>query len=145
VVGAAQLDRLNFAAGFDDFVVDPVKGAQLVARVRQLRWRQNRTESGEVLKAGDLVVNLASCEVTLNGTSLALTFQEYQLLRYLMQHRGRVFTREHLLSELWGYNFYGGTRTVDVHVRRLRAKLGPEYEDLVQTVRNVGYRFARDA
>jgi len=145
VVSGAQAARLDFAAGFDDFLVDPCSAPEVVARVRQLRWRKNRTETADLLKAGDLVINLASCEVSLQGVPVSLTYQEYELLRYLLEHRGRVFTREQLLSELWGYNYYGGTRTVDVHVRRLRAKLGPEHEDLIQTVRNVGYRFARDA
>ncbi len=140
-----QLSRLDFSAGFDDFLVDPFAAPQVVARIRQLRWRENSTDAADLLKAGDLLVNRASCEVNLRGVPLALTYQEYELLRHLMEHRGRVFTREQLLSELWGYNYYGGTRTVDVHVRRLRAKLGPEHEDLIQTVRNVGYRFARDA
>jgi DNA-binding response OmpR family regulator len=117
---------------------------QVAARTRQLRWRENHTEAAELLKVGDLLINTASCEVTLQGVALSLTYQEYELLRYLASHRGRVFTREQLLSELWGYNYYGGTRTVDVHIRRLRAKLGPEHEELIQTVRNVGYRFARD-
>jgi len=141
----AQLDQMDFTAGFDDFLLEPFAPGEVAARVRQLRWRANRTESADLLKAGDLLINLASCEVSLQGMPLSLTYQEYELLRYLVQHRGRVFTREQLLSELWGYNYYGGTRTVDVHVRRLRAKLGPEHEDLIQTVRNVGYRFSRDA
>lgn len=140
----AQLPQLDFSPGFDDFLVDPCTGAQVVARARQLRWRENRADAADLLQAGDLLINTASCEVTLRGVPLSLTYQEYQLLRHLVSHRGRVFTREQLLSELWGYNYYGGTRTVDVHIRRLRAKLGPDYEDLIQTVRNVGYRFARD-
>ncbi|MBI3947163.1 MAG: response regulator transcription factor [Armatimonadetes bacterium] len=144
VLTCAQAAQLDLSLGFDDFLVEPFGAPEVVARVRQLRWRENRTETADVLKAGDLVVNRASCEVALQGVPLALTFQEYELLRYLMEHRGRVFTRERLLNELWGYDYYGGTRTVDVHVRRLRAKLGPEHQDLIQTVRNVGYRFARE-
>lgn len=140
-----QLARVDFAAGFDDFVADPVRALEVIARARQLRWRENATDAADILKAGEIVINLASCEVLLAGDPLSLTFQEYELLRHLVEHRGRVFTREQLLSELWGYNYYGGTRTVDVHVRRLRAKLGPEHEDLIQTVRNVGYRFARES
>ncbi|HHX38681.1 MAG TPA: response regulator transcription factor [Armatimonadetes bacterium] len=140
-----QLDHLDFTTGFDDFLADPLSGHEVTARIRQLRWRANRTDMADLLCAGDLVINLASCEVSLRGVPLTLTYQEYELLRYLVEHRGRVFTREQLLSELWGYNYYGGTRTVDVHIRRLRAKLGPEHEELIQTVRNVGYRFRRDA
>ncbi|NLC56358.1 MAG: response regulator transcription factor [Armatimonadetes bacterium] len=139
-----QLAWVDFSPGFDDFLVEPFSGMQVAARTRQLRWRENHTEAAELLKVGDLLINTASCEVTLQGVALSLTYQEYELLRYLASHRGRVFTREQLLSELWGYNYYGGTRTVDVHIRRLRAKLGPEHEELIQTVRNVGYRFARD-
>lgn len=145
VLNPSQLERLDFSIGFDDFLVAPFDTDQVIARVRQLRWRENHTETTDLLKAGDLLINLASCEVTLQGMPLSLTYQEYELLRYLVEHRGRVFTREQLLSELWGYDYYGGTRTVDVHIRRLRAKLGTDFEEMIQTVRNVGYRFSRES
>ena len=96
--------------------------------------------SGEI-RSGDLVIDEVTYSARLRGRSLDLTFKEFELLKFLAQHPGRVFTRAHLLQEVWGYDYFGGTRTVDVHVRRLRAKLGPEHEALIGTVRNVGYRF----
>ena len=90
---------------------------------------------------GELVIDETTYTAKVGGRTLDLTFKEFELLKYLAQHPGRVFTRAQLLQEVWGYDYYGGTRTVDVHVRRLRAKLGTEHESLVGTVRNVGYRF----
>jgi DNA-binding response OmpR family regulator len=94
-----------------------------------------------VIRTGNIVIDEAGYSAKLNGTQLDLTYTEFELLKYLAQHPGRVFSRQQLLSDVWGYDYYGGTRTVDVHVRRLRAKLGPEYESMIGTVRNVGYRF----
>lgn len=93
------------------------------------------------IRNGDLSVDEATYSAKLKGRVLDLTFKEFELIKYLAQHPGRVFTRAQLLQEVWGYDYFGGTRTVDVHVRRLRAKLGPEHESLIGTVRNVGYRF----
>ncbi|CAM5555621.1 transcriptional regulatory protein GlnR [Streptomyces narbonensis] len=93
------------------------------------------------IRNGNLSVDEATYSAKLKGRVLDLTFKEFELLKYLAQHPGRVFTRAQLLQEVWGYDYFGGTRTVDVHVRRLRAKLGPEHESLIGTVRNVGYRF----
>jgi DNA-binding response OmpR family regulator len=97
---------------------------------------------GTVIRLGVLAIDADTYRVTVAGRPLDLTFKEFELLRFLAQHPGRVFTRPSLLREVWGYDFYGGTRTVDVHVRRLRAKLGPEHEHLIETVRSVGYRAA---
>jgi DNA-binding response OmpR family regulator len=94
-----------------------------------------------IIRSGEVVVDEATYTAKLGRRVLDLTFKEFELLKYLVQHPGRVFTREQLLQEVWGYDYFGGTRTVDVHVRRLRAKLGPENESLIGTVRNVGYRF----
>jgi DNA-binding response OmpR family regulator len=99
---------------------------------------------GTVVRLGPLAIDTETYRVSASGRPLDLTFKEFELLRFLAQHRGRVYTRPALLREVWGYDFYGGTRTVDVHVRRLRAKLGPEHEHLIETVRSVGYR-ASDA
>jgi DNA-binding response OmpR family regulator len=95
---------------------------------------------GEI-KAGELVIDETTYSAKLRGKTLDLTFKEFELLKFLAQHPGRVFSRDHLLQEVWGFDYFGGTRTVDVHVRRLRAKLGPENENLIGTIRNVGYRF----
>ena len=94
-----------------------------------------------LIQSGNIVIDEAGYSAKLNGQQLDLTYTEFELLKYLAQHPGRVFSRQQLLSDVWGYDYYGGTRTVDVHVRRLRAKLGPEYESMIGTVRNVGYRF----
>jgi DNA-binding response OmpR family regulator len=94
-----------------------------------------------VIRSGDVLVDDAAYTARAGGRSLDLTFKEFELLKFLAQHPGRVFSRQQLLQEVWGYDYFGGTRTVDVHVRRLRAKLGPEYEARIGTVRNVGYRF----
>ena len=94
---------------------------------------------------GDLTIDESTYTARLSGTALDLTYKEFELLKFLAQHPGRVFSRSHLVQEVWGYDYFGGTRTVDVHVRRLRAKLGPEHEQMIGTVRNVGYKFVRPA
>ncbi len=125
--------------GIADIVRDTAGPAELEARLRLLLAR---TEGSGVLSTGPLTVDENGYHAAVNGRPLDLTYTEFELLRYLAQHPGRVFSREQLLSDVWGYDYYGGTRTVDVHVRRLRAKLGVEYESLIGTVRNVGYRFS---
>ncbi len=136
-----QLATLDFKAGIDDFLLAPHRPEELVCRIKLLLWKNNKVDAEQILKAGDLVVDLANYKVFIDGDPLDLTYKEYELLRFLASHRGRVFTREALLNQVWGYDYYGGTRTVDVHIRRIRAKLGPNYENVVETVRNVGYRF----
>lgn len=133
--------RLDPSCGIDDFVVLPSSIHELLGRVKLVLWRTHRVSSEDLISAGTLVIDQANYSVAVDGRTLELTFKEYELLRFLVSHRGRVFTREALLNQVWGYDYYGGTRTVDVHIRRIRAKLGPEYEDMVETIRNVGYRF----
>ncbi|MEK6609165.1 MAG: response regulator transcription factor [Myxococcota bacterium] len=137
-VTTSKLGMLDFSV-FDDFVLVPVVPAELYARIRQLDWRTSSFAQEERLKIGDLVIDAAGYEAHLGARRLSLTHQEFELLKFLAQHRGKVFTREQLLSRVWGYNYYGGSRTVDIHVRRLRAKLGAA-ANLVETVRNVGYK-----
>jgi DNA-binding response OmpR family regulator len=141
LIGRADLTSLDMGAGVDDFLLAPFVPLELVTRIKLLLWKNNRVDAEQLIKVGDLVVDQANYAVTVAGQPLELTFKEYELLRFLATHRGRVFTREALLNQVWGYDYYGGTRTVDVHIRRIRAKLGVPYEDLVETVRNVGYRF----
>jgi DNA-binding response OmpR family regulator len=144
-VTTARLPALDFAAGgADDFVLRPIVPAELYARVRQLDWRFSVFAGEELIKADALVIDLPGYEAHLRGIKLELTHQEFELLKFLAQNRGKVFTREQLLRKVWGYNYYGGSRTVDIHVRRLRAKLGKPEEDLIQTVRNVGYKMKAD-
>jgi DNA-binding response OmpR family regulator len=136
----ARLPALDFSVGFDDFVLMPLVPAELYARLRQLDWRTATFGSDEVLKIDELVIDVAGYECRLGGRRIDLTHQEFELLRFLAQHRGRVFTRDQLLERVWGYEYAGGTRTVDIHVRRVRAKLGAHAGGLVETVRNVGYK-----
>jgi DNA-binding response OmpR family regulator len=125
---------------FDDFCLDPFHPRELEARVKHMLASSGVEFNGERIEYGPLVLDLETYEASVDGRSLDLTFMEYELLRFLAATPGRVFTREVLLSRVWGYEYYGGARTVDVHVRRLRAKLGEEYAALIQTVRSVGYR-----
>ena len=125
---------------FDDFCLDPFHPRELEARVKHMLAASGGDLSGERIEYGPLVLDLETYEASVDSRPLDLTFMEYELLRFLTTTPGRVFTREVLLSRVWGYEYYGGARTVDVHVRRLRAKLGEEYAALIQTVRSVGYR-----
>ncbi len=131
--------------GYDDLLLTTVGPAELDARIRlaigRLQEGQPDDPDAHLIRSGGVTVDEASYTARLDGRALDLTFKEFELLKYLAQHPGRVFTREQLLQEVWGYDYFGGTRTVDVHVRRLRAKLGVEHEQLIGTVRNVGYRF----
>jgi DNA-binding response OmpR family regulator len=138
-VTVGRLPALDFSIGFDDFVLMPIVPAELYARMRQVDWRTATFGNDDLLKIDDLVIDIAGYEVRLAGRRIELTHQEFELLRYLAQHRGRVFTREALLERAWGYRYAGGTRTVDIHVRRVRAKLG-DTGALIETVRNVGYK-----
>ncbi|WP_419933389.1 winged helix-turn-helix domain-containing protein [Candidatus Poriferisodalis sp.] len=124
---------------FDDFCLDPFHPRELEARLAHLAAASNGG-STEIIEYGPLRINLDTYEAVVDERPLDLTYMEYELLRFLASQPGRVFTREALLNQVWGYEYYGGARTVDVHVRRLRAKLGEENADLIQTVRSVGYR-----
>ncbi len=131
--------------GMDDVIITTAGPAELEARLRLAIGRVAAAVDGDgdghLISSSGLVVDDATYTAKLENRTLDLTFKEFELLKFLAQHPGRVFTRQQLLQEVWGYDYFGGTRTVDVHVRRLRAKLGPEHETLIGTVRNVGYRF----
>ena len=132
--------------GMDDVILETAGPAEIDARIRvaigKLAARSTDADpDSHIIRSGEVVVDEATYTAKLSGRVLDLTFKEFELLKYLAQHPGRVFTRDQLLQEVWGYDYFGGTRTVDVHVRRLRAKLGTEHESLIGTVRNVGYRF----
>ena len=133
----------------DEVILESAGPAEIEARIRVSLGRKAERDAGEpdthIIRSGEVVVDEATYTAKLGGRVLDLTFKEFELLKYLAQHPGRVFTRAQLLQEVWGYDFFGGTRTVDVHVRRLRAKLGSEYESLIGTVRNVGYKAVRPA
>ncbi|CAN5218130.1 two-component system response regulator GlnR [soil metagenome] len=135
--------------GMDDVILTTAGPAELEARLRLGMGRVAASlgddAEAHVIKSGGLIVDEATYTAKLDNRSLDLTFKEFELLKFLAQHPGRVFTRQQLLQEVWGYDYFGGTRTVDVHVRRLRAKLGTDNEALIGTVRNVGYRFVAPA
>jgi len=135
------LAEVDFSAGMDDLILSPWRPAELLLRVNLALWRRGRTGSSQILKIGDLTIDVANYLVRFRGETLDLTLKEYELLCHLASYPGRVFTRAALLSSVWGYEYFGGTRTVDVHIRRLRAKLGDWGEEMIETVRGVGYRF----
>jgi DNA-binding response OmpR family regulator len=144
LVSGAQLSDLELREDlFDDFCLSPFHPRELEARIRHLFWRAGRAPRAEMVEYGDLLLNLETYQAALGARPLDLTYMEYELLKFFALHPGKVFTREQLLSRVWGYEYYGGARTVDVHVRRLRAKLGEEHAALIQTVRSVGYRFGQ--
>ena len=138
------LAAVNHEWGLTDVLLNTASPAEIDARIKLAIGRQYVEQQpmavGEI-KAGELIIDETTYSAKLKNKTLDLTFKEFELLKFLAQHPGRVFSRDHLLQEVWGYDYFGGTRTVDVHVRRLRAKLGPENESLIGTIRNVGYRF----
>jgi DNA-binding response OmpR family regulator len=140
------LSALTADWGFSDVILDTAGPAEVEARIRiavgaHAAHLDSLDPSSSEIRQGDVVIDESTYTAKIKGTSLDLTFKEFELLKYLAQHPGRVFTRAQLLQEIWGYDYFGGTRTVDVHIRRLRSKLGPEFESIIGTVRNVGYRF----
>jgi DNA-binding response OmpR family regulator len=144
------LTAFNADWGVDDVILDTAGPAEVDARIRiavgkhAIEMVAADPHASEI-RSGDVTIDEATYTARLKGNVLDLTFKEFELLKYLAQHPGRVFTRAQLLQEIWGYDYFGGTRTVDVHIRRLRSKLGPEFEAIIGTVRNVGYRFTVDA
>ncbi len=144
LISGARLDDLQLRDElFDDFCLSPFHPRELEARLRHLFWRAGSGSRPELVEYAGLVLNLETYQAGIDGHPLDLTYMEYELLKFLAQHPGKVFTRETLLSRVWGYEYYGGARTVDVHIRRLRAKLGEEHAGLISTVRSVGYRFGQ--
>jgi len=147
VLTEGGLAGLSADWGVDDVLLDTAGPAEVAARLRVCSGRAAVAAAASapgdpgVVRSGDLVIDEGTYSARLRGRPLDLTYKEFELLKFLAQHAGRVFSRSALLQEVWGYDYYGGTRTVDVHVRRLRAKLGPEHESLIGTVRHVGYKF----
>jgi DNA-binding response OmpR family regulator len=127
--------------GVEDFIFRPIREHELRARVRRALWRTGSWDSGQVIRSGDLIIDPERYEISVAGRRVILTFKEYQLLCLLAANPGRVYSRETLLSQVWGYDYFGGTRTVDVHIRRLRSKVEDATHLFIETVRNVGYRF----
>ena len=144
LINGTQLNELELRDDlYDDFCLWPFHPRELEARLKHLFWRSGRSSRPEIIEYGGLVLNLETYQAAIAGRPLDLTYMEYELLKFLASHPGKVFSRETLLSRVWGYDYFGGARTVDVHIRRLRAKLGEEHASLIQTVRSVGYRFGQ--
>ena len=145
VVNEGGLVTINAEWGVDEILLPVAGPAEVDARLRLLTSKRADPDSGGSLTVGDLAIEEDTYTARLKGRALELTYKEFELLKYLAQHAGRVFTRAQLLHEVWGYDFFGGTRTVDVHIRRLRSKLGPEHDAMIGTVRNIGYKLMRPA
>jgi DNA-binding response OmpR family regulator len=150
VVGEGGLVAVSVDWEIDDVLLDTAGPAEVDARLRLAAGRRavdaatDESAEASLVNAGELTIDEHAYIARLRGRALDLTYKEFELLKFLAQHPGRVFTRAHLLQEVWGYDYYGGTRTVDVHVRRLRAKLGSDHEAMIGTVRNVGYKFVSE-
>jgi two-component system alkaline phosphatase synthesis response regulator PhoP len=143
LVAAENLDSLDNLHGIDDFIVYPGNNTELLLRIRRLLREILEEASDELIKCDGLTIDLVTCEVTVDGIKTDLTYKEFELLKLMAGHRGRVFTREALLDKIWGYDYYGGDRTVDVHMRRLRSKIEDANHTYIETVRNIGYRFIK--
>jgi two-component system alkaline phosphatase synthesis response regulator PhoP len=141
VMDEISMGQYDPAINADDFIVTPLAPAELVARVGQIVYRRDGRGGEQLIRVGELTIDLQSYEVTMAGRRISLTYKEFQLLTLLASNPGRVYTREALLNQVWGYDYLGGTRTVDVHIRRLRSKLEDPDHLFVETIWNVGYRF----
>ncbi len=144
LISGSRIDELQTRDDlFDDFIITPFLPQELEARLQHLLWRSGKGVRPELVTYGPLSLNVETYQAVLEDRPLDLTFMEYELLRFLASSPGQVFTREVLLSRVWGYEYFGGARTVDVHVRRLRAKMGEEHASLISTVRGVGYKLGQ--
>ena len=137
------LDILDSAAGLDDFVLEPWDATEVATRAKRVLRRTRLVDNEKLIRCEDLIIDQSTCEVSVGGKLLELTFKEYELLIFLASNRGRVFTREALLDRVWGYDYFGGDRTVDVHIRRLRSKIEDPNHTFIETVRNIGYKFIK--
>ena len=140
-----QFDRIGLDLAVDDFVLLPANPAELARRIERALWRRHGVDSENFVHCGALTLDLSNYRVTVGGEPLVMTFKEYELLRFLAMNAGRVFTREQLLNRVWGYDYFGGARTVDVHIRRIRSKIEIRGHSFIETVRNVGYRLVAEA
>jgi DNA-binding response OmpR family regulator len=138
LVSGEKLNGLD--SNIDDFVVKPWEPNEVTVRIKRILREKESIDGEDIIRCGDLVIDSAKCEVSLSGKPIMLTFKEYQLLKFLASNKGKVFTRESLLNKVWGWDYYGGDRTVDVHIRRLRSKIEDPTHTFIETVRNIGYR-----
>lgn len=141
LVSRDRLNGLGSSDSIDDFVVKPWEASEVAARIKRILRQKGGMDSEDIIRCGDLVIDSDKCEVSLGGKPIILTFKEYQLLKFLASNKGKVFTRDVLLDKVWGWDYYGGDRTVDVHIRRLRSKIEDSTHTFIDTVRNIGYKF----
>ena len=141
LAAAGVFKEIGDSKDIDDFLISPYNTEELALRLRRLLQRNEIAKAGEIIGFNGLKIDLARCEVTVSGKKVDLTFKEYELLRFLAANPGRVHTREALLDKVWGLDYFGGDRTVDVHIRRLRSKIDTPGNEFIETVRNIGYRF----
>lgn len=139
-----KLNDLDSNNSVDDFVVKPWEVSEVTARIKRILGQKESTGSEDAIRCGDLVIDSTKCEVSLCDRPIILTFKEYQLLKFLATNKGKVFTRDVLLDKVWGWDYYGGDRTVDVHIRRLRGKIEDSTHTFIETVRNIGYKLRED-
>ena len=141
LVCTEKLNGLESDTSIDDFVVKPWDATEVTARIKRILRQKESVDSEDAIRCGDLVIDSVRCEVSLCGKPIILAFKEYQLLKFLVNNKGKVFTRDMLLEKVWGWDYYGGDRTVDVHIRRLRSKIEDSTHTFIETVRNIGYKF----
>jgi two-component system, OmpR family, alkaline phosphatase synthesis response regulator PhoP len=141
LVTREKLDGFDLSTDIDDFVVKPWEATEVITRIKRILRQKESTDSKDIIRCGDLVIDSMKCEVSLCGKPVILAFKEYQLLKFLANNKGKVFTRDILLDKVWGWDYYGGDRTVDVHIRRLRSKIEDSTHTFIETVRNIGYKF----
>lgn len=144
LLAAQTLEGINGQLETDDFLTSPYDVKELLLRAKRLFSKTKGVDGRELIKCDEMVIDVGRCEVTIEDEVVDLTFREYELLKFLAVNKGRVYTREVLLNKVWGYDYYGGDRTVDTHIRRLRSKTEGPHNDFIETVRNVGYRFRKD-
>ncbi len=145
LVDPEQIERITPDLAIDDFLVLPATAGEVSRRVERALWRRHGIDSENFVHCGALTLDLSNYRVTVDAEPVVMTFKEYELLRFLAMNTGRVFTREQLLNRVWGYDYFGGARTVDVHIRRIRAKIEIRGHSFIETVRNVGYRLVAEA
>lgn len=144
LVSKDLLDTIDLSPVLDDFVIEPWDLVELAIRIKRVYRRASNLEGETLIRCGGLEIDLENCEVSVEGRLVTLTYKEYELLKLLASNKGKVFTREALLDEIWGYDYFGGDRTVDVHVRRLRSKIEDHTHSFIETVRNIGYKFKKN-
>lgn len=142
IINEESASKFNPACGVDEFIFDTIPEKELFLRIKFLFSRVHGTNNDDIIQIQNLTIDLAQHKVLINYQPIDLTYMEFKLLQFFVTNKDRVFSRNYILERVWGYDYYGGTRTVDVHVRRLRSKLGGKYENSIQTVRNVGYKFS---